>query len=86
MDHFDKNKILTDAQHGFHKRRSCESQLIITINDTSSKLKSSSQVDIILLDLAKAFDKVQRTSTPPTQAGILWRQPQNQQMDSLLST
>ena len=58
MDHFDKYNILTNAQHGFRKRRSCESQLIITIHDIASKLKGNSQVDIILLDFAKAFDKV----------------------------
>jgi uncharacterized membrane protein len=32
MGHFDRNKILTNAQHGFCKKRSCESQLI-TIHD-----------------------------------------------------
>ena len=58
MDHFDKNKILTNAQHGFRKKRSCESQLIVTIHEIASKLEKGSQVDIILLDFAKAFDKV----------------------------
>jgi hypothetical protein len=58
MGHFDRNKILTNAQHGFRKKRSCESQLIVTIHDIASKLERDSQVDIILLDFAKAFDKV----------------------------
>jgi transcriptional regulator NrdR family protein len=58
MDHFDKNKILTNVQHGFRKKRSCESQLIVTIHEIASKLEKGSQVDIILLDFAKAFDKV----------------------------
>jgi hypothetical protein len=58
MGHCDRNKILTNAQHGFCKKRSCESQLIITIHDIASKLERDSQVDIILLDFAKAFDKV----------------------------
>jgi hypothetical protein len=60
MGHFDRNKILTNsnAQHGFRKKRSCESQLIVTIHDIASKLERVSQVDIILLDCAKAFDKV----------------------------
>jgi hypothetical protein len=58
MDHFDKNKILTNAQHGFRKKRSCESQLIVTIHEIASKLEKGLQVDIILLDFAKAFDKV----------------------------
>ena len=53
MDQFDRNKILTNAQHGFRKNRSCESQLIVTIHDIASKLERDSQVDIILLDFAK---------------------------------
>ena len=59
MGHFDRNKILTNnAQHGLRKKRSCESQLIVTIHDIASKLEKDSQVVIILLDSAKAFDKV----------------------------
>ena len=33
MRHFDKNQILTDKQHGFRARWSCETQLISTIQD-----------------------------------------------------
>lgn len=58
MTHFDNHKILHDAQHGFRKRRSCESQLIITIHEIARRMCKSTQVDVILLDFAKAFDKV----------------------------
>lgn len=59
MKHLDNLKILTDCQHGFRSKRSCESQLISTIQGISEKLKTGrDQVDIILLDFAKAFDKV----------------------------
>ena len=58
MSHFDELNILTDYQHGFRKRRSCESQLIITIQDLAKSLSNSEQVDVILLDFSKAFDKV----------------------------
>ena len=58
MRHFDSNKILTDAQHGFRNRRSCETQLIATVTDIAKRLSEGMQVDIILLDFAKAFDKV----------------------------
>jgi hypothetical protein len=54
----DENGILNDAQHGFRKRRSCESQLILTINDLAKGLDAGSQIDAILLDFSKAFDKV----------------------------
>ena len=32
ISHFERNNILTDCQHRFRKRRSCETQLILTIN------------------------------------------------------
>ena len=58
MRHLDKNDILTDAQHGFRKRRSCETQLLLSSNDFLKSLDSNTQTDAILLDFAKAFDKV----------------------------
>ena len=58
MQHFDQYNILTDCQHGFRKRRSCESQLIVTIHDIAKTLSEGEQVDMILLDFSKAFDKV----------------------------
>lgn len=33
MKHLEEHTILTDAQHGILKNRSCESQLIITVQD-----------------------------------------------------
>ena len=38
MQHFDKNSILMDAQHGFRKKYSCETQLITIIEDMSCNL------------------------------------------------
>ena len=55
---FEDNKILCDSQHGFRKRRSCDSQLVLTIQDLSMGLNSWSQTDNIMLDLSEAFDKV----------------------------
>ena len=56
--HLESLDILRDQQHGFRPRRSCESQLITTINNISKLLDSGLQTDIIFLDLSKAFDKV----------------------------
>ena len=56
--HLEHHKILTDAQHGFRQRRSCESQLVSTIGDFISAIEDKSQTDIVLLDFSKAFDKV----------------------------
>ena len=58
MSHFDENNILTDCQHGFRKRRSCESQLLSLVHEITKGLEAGNQVDMILLDFSKAFDKV----------------------------
>ena len=54
ISHFERHNILTDCQHGFRKRRSCETQLIMTVDDLAWGLNEKQQVDAVLLD----FDKV----------------------------
>ena len=58
MSHFDRANILSDSQHGFRKYRSCETQLIQTIHDIAKSVNDKEQIDSILLDFSKAFDKV----------------------------
>ena len=58
MNHFDNHSILSDAQHGFRKSRSCETQLLVTTHDFAKTLSDRKQVDVVLLDFSKAFDKV----------------------------
>ena len=58
MAHMDRHTILTDAQHGFRKRGSCETQPLLTIQDLASAIDTMDQTHVILLDFAKAFDKV----------------------------
>ena len=58
MNFFEDNQILCDQQHGFRKHRSCESQLLTTVQDLASGIDNSQQVDAILLDFSKAFYKV----------------------------
>lgn len=58
MSHFDSFNILNDYQHGFRKKRPCDTQLILTINDLAKGLNSNQQIDDILLNFSKAFDKV----------------------------
>ena len=57
MRHLDTHGILTDSQ-GFRKRRSCDTQLLLAIDDLQRALDNNLQVDAILLDFSKAFDKV----------------------------
>ena len=58
MSHFDKFSILTDKQHGFRSKHSCESQLILTIHDLAKYLYKKSQIDMAIMDFSKAYDSV----------------------------
>ena len=59
--HLTNHKILSDAQHGFRKTRSCDTQLLLALNDFARGLEDKSKTDIIFLDFAKAIDKVSHT-------------------------
>jgi hypothetical protein len=56
--HLARNNIIIDAQHGFHEKMSCETQLIQATQDWSEVLNRGGQSDVLLLDFSKAFDKV----------------------------
>ena len=58
MKHLDKYNILCANQHGFRRNHSCETQLINTIHEIASLVDQRHQVDMIIMDFAKAFDKV----------------------------
>jgi hypothetical protein len=58
MKFLESHSILSDKQHGFRKKTSCESQLIVIIQDLAAGLNSKSQIGAILLDFSRAFDKV----------------------------
>ena len=59
LDHIDKHNILADAQHVFRKRRSCETQLLLNCHDLASVVNDRGQVDMLVLDFAKAYDIVE---------------------------
>ena len=59
--HLAIHKILSDAQHGFRKRRSCDIQLLLALNDFARGMKDKTQTDILFLDFSKALDKVSRS-------------------------
>ena len=61
--HLAYESILADCQHGFRSQRSCETQLVQFYHDMVSKLdgardRGQKQTDVIIMDFAKAFDKV----------------------------
>ena len=58
MNYLCANNILSDAQHGFRKSRSCETQLITLAKDIAKPLNDGSQLDAAILDFSKTFKKV----------------------------
>jgi len=56
MQHLDIYDILTDCQHGFRQRRSCETQLLTLVDELASSLDKRKQHDMAVLDFSKAFD------------------------------
>ena len=55
MAHLDEHKLLSDRQHAFRKKHSCETQLITVTDDWAKILDKGGQVDIFILDFEKAF-------------------------------
>ena len=58
FSHLNSHSILCNEQHGFRQRRSCETQLLLTVQDLAKNLNEGLQTDVIFLDFSKAFDKV----------------------------
>ena len=66
MHHLEDNNILFANQHGFWKNHSCETKLILTVEDLAVNLDHGDDgmmimdmiMDMITLDFSKAFDKV----------------------------
>ena len=57
-NYLDEHGILSPYQHGFRKKLSCESQLLVTTHDLLKRLDNREDVDIAILDFSKAFDVV----------------------------
>ena len=58
VEHMEANNFLSLHQHGFRKRRSCLTQLLDHVDTILKSLNSGEVVNVIYLDYAKAFDKV----------------------------
>ena len=58
MDHLEDNRLLSDNQHGFRRKRSCESQLLLFVDELAKSMCSGKQVDVAVMDFSKAFDVV----------------------------
>ena len=66
VKHLDTQGIMYDLQHGFIENRSCETQLVMMIDDLARNASAGKQTDVILLYFSKAFDKVNHSK-------LLWK-------------
>ena len=58
MAQLDKNNILSNSQHGFRVKHSCESQLLSIVDSLARSLDNHKQIDVLILGFSKAFDTV----------------------------
>jgi hypothetical protein len=58
LAHSENHSLLTSLQHGFRSGLSCETQLLLTIQDITQAYNLKQQIDMIILDFSKAFDTV----------------------------
>ena len=58
MKHLESTNILFELQHGFRANGSSESHIISLIHQLKYNNDKNIQTDLIIMDIAKAFDKV----------------------------
>ena len=58
VEFMDENLLFNHSQHGFRGGRSCLSQLLSHFDRITAELERGNGVDVIYLDFAKAFDKL----------------------------
>ena len=58
VSHLENQMLLCPNQHGFRPGRSCFTQLVLHIDKIMHNLLNNEETDVIYLDYAKAFDKV----------------------------
>ena len=58
VKHLKELGIFYELQHGFREKRSCETQLVMLVDELYRAVHTKKQVDLVLLDFSKAFDKV----------------------------
>ena len=58
ISHLKVNNLISSVQHGFTERRSCLTNLLITLEMITKAIDEDCPVDTIYFDLSKAFDTV----------------------------
>ena len=58
LKHLEDDSILTDCQHSFRARRSCETQLLTLVHELADSIDRGKQMDLVILDFSKAIDRI----------------------------
>jgi len=58
VEFLEVNKLIRDSQHGFRKGSSCLTNTLLFLDKVLHSVNEGHDVDVVFLDLAKAFDKV----------------------------
>ena len=58
MKYLQLNKLIVPSQHGFVPNKACVTNLLETLDIITDSINKGYSVDLVLLDFAKAFDKV----------------------------
>ena len=58
MEYLVKNNLINKQQHGFVYKKACNTNLLETLDLMTKLLSNKEAFDLLLLDFAKAFDKV----------------------------
>ena len=58
LSHFREHDVITSEQHGFLQRRSTTTNLLECMNDWTTALDNRTPVDVVYIDVARAFDSV----------------------------
>ena len=58
VNHLEANDLISKHQHGFVNKKSCVTNLLECLDYSTKTMSEKNFIDIILLDFAKAFDKV----------------------------
>ena len=72
MKHLEDQNISSDNQFGYRSKHSCETQLLITVNDIAKDIDRNLQVDAAILDFSKAFNRVAHSRLLALQIELLW--------------
>ena len=61
VNHLENSNFFNPNQHGFRSGRSCLTQLLTHYDNVLEMVERGDNCDVVYLDFAKAFDKVDHT-------------------------